>query len=111
MICVLAAVINCDGKVPSDWKQSFIVCLYKGQGDVLEKCNYRCPSEQVTKSWKGLWTASSDSWCQLTISSLALSQAAVQQMQSLLSGTANKRLYMAVVDLEKAFDQVHRMVI
>ena len=29
-----------DGKVPSDWEQSFIVCLYKGKGDALERCNY-----------------------------------------------------------------------
>ena len=32
MICDLAAAIICDGKVPSDWEQSFIVCLYKGKG-------------------------------------------------------------------------------
>ena len=29
MICDLAAAIIRDGKVPSDWEQSFIVCLYK----------------------------------------------------------------------------------
>ena len=28
----LAAAIICDGKVPSDWEQSFIVCIYKGKG-------------------------------------------------------------------------------
>ena len=32
----LAAAIIFDGKVPSDWEQSFIVCLYKGKGDALE---------------------------------------------------------------------------
>ena len=26
-----------DGKVPSNWEQSFIVCLYKGKGDALGK--------------------------------------------------------------------------
>ena len=31
MICDLAAAIIRDGKVPSDWEQSFIVCLYKGK--------------------------------------------------------------------------------
>ena len=30
-----------DLKVPSDWEQSFIVCLYKGKGDALERENYR----------------------------------------------------------------------
>ena len=37
MIHDLAAAIIRDGKVPSDWEQSFIVCLYKGKGDALER--------------------------------------------------------------------------
>ena len=40
MICDLAAAIIYDGKVAPDWEQSFIVCLYKGKGDALEKVNY-----------------------------------------------------------------------
>ena len=32
MIRDLAAATIRDGKVPSDWEQSFIVCLYKGKG-------------------------------------------------------------------------------
>ena len=31
MICDLVAAIIHDGKVPSDWEQSFVVCLYKGK--------------------------------------------------------------------------------
>ena len=51
MIRILAAAINHDGKVPSDWEQSFIVCLYKGKGDALIRCNYRGLklTEQVMK--------------------------------------------------------------
>ena len=51
MIRDLAAAIICDGKVPSDWEQSFIVCLYKGKGDALERGNYRGLNltEQVMK--------------------------------------------------------------
>ena len=41
MIRDLAITIIRDGKVPSDWEQSFIVCLYKGKGDALERGNYR----------------------------------------------------------------------
>ena len=41
MIRDLAAAIIRDGKVPSDWEQSFIVCLYKGKMDALERGNYR----------------------------------------------------------------------
>ena len=51
MIRDLAAAIIHDGKVPSDWEQSFIVCLYKGKGDALERGNYRGLklTEQVMK--------------------------------------------------------------
>ena len=40
MIRDLTAAIIRDGKVLSDWEQSFIVCLYKGKGDALERGNY-----------------------------------------------------------------------
>ena len=30
-----------DGKVPTDWEQSFIACLYKSKGDALDRGNYR----------------------------------------------------------------------
>ena len=30
-----------DDKVPTDWEQSFIVCLYKGKGDTLDRGNYQ----------------------------------------------------------------------
>ena len=62
MIHDLAAVIIRDGKVPSDWEQSFIVCLYKRKGDALERGNYLGLklTEPVMKFWRGLWTASSD---------------------------------------------------
>ena len=48
---VLTAAVIRDGKVPSDWEQSFIVCLYKGNGDALERGNYRGLklTEQVMK--------------------------------------------------------------
>ena len=51
MIRDLAAAIIRDGKVPSDWEQSFIVCLYKGKGDALERGNYHGLklTEQVMK--------------------------------------------------------------
>ena len=37
----LADAIIRDGKVPSDWEQSFIVCLYKGKKNALERESYR----------------------------------------------------------------------
>ena len=51
MIRDLAAAIIRDGKVPSDWEPRFIVCLYKGKEDALERGNYRSLklTEQVMK--------------------------------------------------------------
>ena len=51
MIGDLATAIIHDGKIPTDWGQSFIVCLYKGKGDALDRGNYRGlkQAEQVMK--------------------------------------------------------------
>ena len=96
MIRYLAAAIIRDGKVPSDWEQSFIVCLYKGKGEALERGNYRGLklTEQVMKILERIVdrTASLDSWCQLTIPSLASSQAEALQTQSLLSGSCKRSI-------------------
>ena len=94
MIRDLTVAIIRDGKVPTDWEQSFIVCLYKGKGGALERGNYCSSSWQsrLWKSWRGLWMASSDSWCQSTIPSLALSQAEALQTQSLLSGSCKRSI-------------------
>ena len=40
MIRDIAAAIIRDGKVPSDWEQNFIACLYKGKGEALERGSY-----------------------------------------------------------------------
>ena len=44
MSCDLAFAIIHDGKVPSDWEQSSIVCLYKGKGNALDRGNYMVSS-------------------------------------------------------------------
>ena len=51
MIRYLAAAIIRNGKEPSDWEQSFIVCLYNGKWDAFERDNYRSLklTEQVMK--------------------------------------------------------------
>ena len=40
MIRDLATAIIHDSKGPTDWEQSFIVCLYKGTVDALDRGNY-----------------------------------------------------------------------
>ena len=37
----LAISIVKGGQIPSDWEESFIINLYKGKGDALDRGNYR----------------------------------------------------------------------
>ena len=39
MIPNLSTAIICNGKVPTGWEQSFIVYLYNGKGDALDRGN------------------------------------------------------------------------
>ena len=80
MICDLAAAIIVDGKVPSNWEQSFIVSLYKGKGYALESGNYRCLklTQQVMKVLERIV----DIRCQSTIPRLASSQSEALEVSS-----------------------------
>ena len=120
MIRDLAAAIIRDGKVPSDWEQSFIVCLYKGKGDALERGNY-CGlklTEQVMKVLERIVDGLIRQVVSIDDSQFGFVPGrgttdaifVVRQLQEKYL-TANKRLYMAFVDLEKAFDRVPRKVI
>ena len=120
MIRDLAAAIIRDGKVSSDWEQSFIVCLYKGKGDALERVNYRGLklTEQVMKVLERIvdglirQVVSIDDSQFGFVPSRGTTDAifVVRQLQEKYLA-ANKRLYMAFVDLEKALDRVPRKVI
>ena len=115
IICDLAAAIIRDGKVPSDWEQSFIVCLYKGKGDALERGNYRGLklTEQVMKVLERIvdglirQVVSIDDSHFGFVPGRGTTDAifVVRQLQEKYLA-ANKRLYMAFIDLEKAFDRV-----
>ena len=115
MIRDLAAAIIRDGKVPSDWEQSFIVCLYKGKGDALERGNYRGLklTEQVMKVLERIvdglirQVVSTDDSQFGFVPGGGTTGAifVVRQLQEKYLA-ANNRLYMAFVDLEKAFDRV-----
>ena len=120
MIRDLATAIICDGKVPTDWEQSFIVCLYKGKGDGLDRGNYR--GLKLTKQAMKILERIVDGLIRLVLS-IGDSQFGfvtgkgttdaifvVWQLQEKYQAV-NKGLYMAFVDLEKAFDHVPRKVI
>ena len=109
-----------EGRIPADWQESYIVNLYKGKGDTLNRGNYRGLKliDQVMKVLKRV------------VESLIMQRVEIDEMQcGFMSGrvttdaifivrqlqekhlTSNKPLYMAFVDLEKVFDRVPRDVI
>ena len=110
----------CDGKVHSDWEQSFIVCLYKGKGDALERGNYRGLklTELVMKILERIVDGLIRQLVSIDDSQFGFVPSrdptdaifVVRQLQEKYLA-ANKRLYMALVDLEKAFDRVPWKVI
>ena len=120
MICDLTAAIILVGKVPSDWEQSFIVCLYKGKGDALERDNYHGLklTEHVMKVLERIVDGLIRQVVSIHDSQFGFVPGrgttdaifVVRQLQVKYLA-ANKRLYMAFVDLEKAFDGVPRKVI
>ena len=120
MIRDLAGAIIRGGKVPSEWEQKFIVCLYKGKGDALERGNYRGLklTEQVMKVLERIVDGLIRQLVLIDNSQFGfvpgrgISDAifVVRQLQE-KHLAANKRLYMVFVDLEKAFDHVPRNVI
>ena len=120
MICDLAAAIIRHGKVPSDWEQSFIVFLYKGKGDALERGKYRGLklTEQIMKVLERIVDGLIRQFVSIENSQFGFVPGRgitdaiffVRQLQKKYLA-ANKGLYMAFVDLEKIFDQVPRKVL
>ena len=115
MIRNLATVIISDGKAPTDWEQSFIVCLYKGKGDALDRDNYRGLklTEQAMKILERIVDGLIRQVVYIDDSQFGFVPGrgttdaifVVRQLQEKYL-VVNKRLYMAFVDLEKAFDRV-----
>ena len=88
-----AAIIR-DGKVSSDWEQSFIVCLYKGKGDALEKGNY-CGLKLIELVMKVLERILDGLIRQLVSvddSQFGFIPAEAQQTQSLLSDSCKRNI-------------------
>ena len=120
MIRDLTVAIICDGKVPADWEQSFFVYLYMGKTDALERGNYHGLklTEQVMKILERIVDSLIRQLVSIDNSQFGFVPGrgttdaifVVRQLQEKYLA-ANKRLYMAFVDLEKAFDRVPRKVI
>ena len=120
MIRNLATAIICDGKVQTDWEQSFIVCPYMGKGDTFDRGNYR--GLKLTKQAMKILERIIDGLIRQVVSfddsqfgfvpESGTTDAIflVRQLQEKYLAV-NKRLYMAFLDLEKAFDHVPQKVI
>ena len=118
MICDHAAAIICDGRVHSDTEQ-FYVCLYKGKGYAWKRVNY-CGlklTKQVMKVLEKIVECLIRQLVSIDDSQFGFVPGrgttgaifVVRHLREYLA--ANKRLYMAFVDLDKAFDVVPRKVI
>ena len=115
MICDLAIAIIQDGKVPADREQSFIVCFYKGKGYDLDRGNYRGLklTEQVMKVieriadtlTRQVVTIDESQFDVVPGRSTTDAIFVVRQLQEKYLAVG-KRIYMAFLDLEKAFDPV-----
>ena len=109
-----------NGVIPSDWEDSFIINIYKGKGDALERGNYR-GLKLLDHVMKGM---------ERVIEKIIRERISIDDMQfGFMPGRGttdaifilrqlqekhlakNKKLYFAFVDLEKAFDRVPRKVI
>ena len=108
------------GKVPTDWEQSFIVYLYKGKGDALDRGNFRGLklTEQAMRILERIvdglirQVVSIDDYQFGFVPGRGTTDAivVVRQLQEKYLAM-NKRLYKAFIDLEKAFDRVPQKAI
>ena len=120
MIRDLATGIIHDDKVPTDWEENFIVCLYKGKDDALDRGNYGGLKliEQAMKILERIVDGLIRQVVSIDDSQFGFVPGrgttnaifVARQLQEKYLA-AHKRLYMAFLDLEKAFDLVPRKVI
>ena len=120
LLTELTEVVFCNGVIPTDWQESFILNLYKGKGDALERGNYR--GLKLTDQVMKLLELVLDSFIPEMVDIDAMqfgfvpgrgttdAISIIRQLQEKYI-SANKPLYFAFVDLEKAFDRVPRKVL
>src|SRR4029077_10651902 len=112
--------IIAEGKIPGDWKRSWMVPVYKGKGDALECSSYRgiklldhamkVFERVVERKLRSSITIDEQQFGFRPGRGTTDAIFIVRQMQEKFLGK-KKELWMAFVDLEKAFDRVPREVL
>ena len=109
-----------DGKIPKDWSRSWLVNVYKGKGDALECGSYRgiklvehamkILERVIERRVRNVVKIDSMQFGFMAGKSTTDAIFNVRQLQEKYLAR-NKELWMAFVDLEKAFDRVPREVV
>jgi hypothetical protein len=109
-----------EGRVPADWSRSWLVSIYKGKGDAMECGSYRGIKllEHAMKVFERVIEARVRRRCEVDGMQFGFSAGkgttdaifVVRQLQEKYLDK-KKDLWMAFVDLEKAFDRVPRQVV
>ena len=120
LLTELTEVVFRNGVIPTDWQESFILNLYKGKGDALERGNYRGLklTDQVMKLLERVLDSFIPEMADIDAMQFGFVPGRgttdaifiIHQLQEKYIA-ANKPLYFAFVDLEKAFDRVPRKVL
>ena len=116
----LTEAVFSSGEIPADWEESYIQNLYKGKGEAIDRGNYRGLklTDQVLKMVERVLESSIREMVNISGMQFAYVPGRgttdaifiVRQLQE-KHIAANRQLYYAFVDLEKAFDRVPRKVL
>ena len=112
---LLAEMVFSSGEIPKDWEENLILNLYKGKGEVQDRGNYHGlkTTDQVMKLLERVLDSSIRKMVNIDdmqfgfVPGRATTDAILifcQLHEKYFA--ANKPLYIAFVDLEKAFDRV-----
>ena len=120
---LITALINAiirSGRVPVDWDNSFIISIFKGKGDALDRGSYRglklldhimkILERIVEQNIRELITLNDMQFGFMPGRGTTDAIFIVRQMQEKYNAKG-KTLYFSFVDLEKAFDRVPRKVL
>ena len=116
----IADAVITEGVIPKDWEESYIINLYKGKGEALERGNYRGLklTDQAMKTLecvmdfyiRGMVDIDGMQFAFVPGRGTTDAIFTVRQLQEKFIAV-KKPLFFAFVDLEKAFDRVPRSVL